>query len=252
MVIIKSFVSALSLYSKIPMPNLTYDEGDDKYSLCFFPVVGVIILLVVSLVMRLLPIIGINDIATRIIICIIPIIVTGGIHIDGFMDVMDAMHSYGDKNKRLEILADPHIGAFCVIKLVELCGIWVASFMAIKESFILLAAIGFIVSRALSGMALLCFKPARDTGMLIFTKSHADTAICRIVLVIWIVMAMAGAYIIYGIKGISPFAISVLTFCYYRYKSSKDFGGITGDTEGCFLVMNETAFVLTALIMGLI
>ena len=34
---------------------------------------------------------------------------------DGFMDTMDAVHSYGDRTKKLEILKDPHLGAFAVI-----------------------------------------------------------------------------------------------------------------------------------------
>ena len=29
----------------------------------------------------------------------IPFLVTGGIHMDGFMDTMDAVHSYGDRTK---------------------------------------------------------------------------------------------------------------------------------------------------------
>ena len=45
----------------------------------------------------------------------IPFLVTGGIHMDGFMDTMDAVHSYGDRTKKLEILKDPHLGAFAVI-----------------------------------------------------------------------------------------------------------------------------------------
>ena len=37
---------------------------------------------------------------------------------DGFMDTMDAVHSYGDRTKKLEILKDPHLGAF----RSDLCG----------------------------------------------------------------------------------------------------------------------------------
>ena len=45
----------------------------------------------------------------------IPLLVTGGFHLDGYMDTMDALHSYQKKEKKLEILKDPHIGAFSVI-----------------------------------------------------------------------------------------------------------------------------------------
>ena len=46
------------------------------------------------------------------------LLVTGGIHMDGYMDTMDALHSYGSREKKLEILKDSHIGAFAVIMTV--------------------------------------------------------------------------------------------------------------------------------------
>ncbi len=46
---------------------------------------------------------------------LIPVFVSGGIHLDGFMDTMDALGSWGDKEKKLEILKDSHNGAFAVI-----------------------------------------------------------------------------------------------------------------------------------------
>ena len=46
------------------------------------------------------------------------LLVTGGIHMDGYMDTMDALHSYGNREKKLEILKDSHIGAFAVIMTV--------------------------------------------------------------------------------------------------------------------------------------
>ena len=42
-----------------------------------------------------------------------------GFHVDGFMDTMDALHSYQPRERKLEILKDSHIGAFSVIKLAE-------------------------------------------------------------------------------------------------------------------------------------
>ncbi len=49
--------------------------------------------------------------------CLIPVWVTGGIHLDGYADTCDALSSYGDTAKKLEILKDPHCGAFAVIRL---------------------------------------------------------------------------------------------------------------------------------------
>ncbi len=56
---------------------------------------------------------------------LIPVWITGGIHLDGYADTCDALSSYGDREKKLEILKDPHCGAFAVIRL---CSYFLAYF----------------------------------------------------------------------------------------------------------------------------
>ena len=41
--VVKAFVVAFSIYSKIPMPRFTWESEDMKYHLCFFPWVGAVI-----------------------------------------------------------------------------------------------------------------------------------------------------------------------------------------------------------------
>ena len=38
--------------------------------------------------------------------CLVPVAITGGIHLDGYADTSDALSSYGDREKKLEILKD--------------------------------------------------------------------------------------------------------------------------------------------------
>ena len=40
---LKSLIIALAMYSKLPVPNIDWDEKNMRYAMCFFPVVGVII-----------------------------------------------------------------------------------------------------------------------------------------------------------------------------------------------------------------
>ena len=57
-----------------------------------------------------------------------PVIITGGIHLDGFVDTMDAINSYQPIERKLEILKDSHIGAFalisCVTYFIISFGLW--------------------------------------------------------------------------------------------------------------------------------
>lgn len=49
------------------------------------------------------------------VMTLLPVLVNGGIHMDGFLDTMDALNSYGSREKKLEILKDSRTGAFAVI-----------------------------------------------------------------------------------------------------------------------------------------
>ena len=40
---LKSLAIAVSMYSRIPVPNFSWDDKSAKYALCYFPFVGLII-----------------------------------------------------------------------------------------------------------------------------------------------------------------------------------------------------------------
>ena len=260
MVIIKSFVSAISLFSKIPMPSLDYKEGDDRYSLCFFPVVGLVLcFFVCGLVWLLQYMEGVNrldgkywELIVTLVYIMLPVALTGGIHVDGFVDTMDAMHSYGNIEKKLEILKDPHIGAFGVIKLLELVGIWIVGLMIAGTRFMPLAALGFIISRAMSGISVIMFRPAKPTGMLVYEKSSSARKVSIVVLFLWILITWSIGVLRYGVMGVAIIVASTFCFVYYRYRANKEFGGVTGDTSGCFLVLTETTVIVLIAALSLV
>ena len=54
-------------------------------------------------------------VSCTMVLVIVPVVITGGIHVDGLLDTSDALSSWRDREKRLEILKDSHAGAFAVI-----------------------------------------------------------------------------------------------------------------------------------------
>ncbi len=44
---------------------------------------------------------------------LIPVLVTGGIHLDGLLDTADALSSWQTRERRLEILKDSPRGSIC-------------------------------------------------------------------------------------------------------------------------------------------
>ena len=92
-----SFAIAFSMYSKIPMPQAEWSEENRKYVICFFPLVGAVAGALCYAWYRLCGGINAGAFFYTAGMAAIPLFLTGGIHVDGFMDTMDALHSYRDR-----------------------------------------------------------------------------------------------------------------------------------------------------------
>ncbi len=243
------------MYSKIPMPRFEWKEEDASHSLVFFPMVGAVIGGIVLLINSVPALAGLPA-AVRILLTILaPIAVTGGFHLDGYMDTGDALSSYADREKKLEIMKDPHIGAFAVISLVK----WLLIYSACVTAILLsdecdietlgIFGLTFVVSRALSGLTSILFTKARKSGML--RQETADkqtgTTVC---LIVWLFVA-AGLMLRLNVLYAAAVMVSCAVFTmYYRYMSYRNFGGVTGDTAGYFLTALEAvsaAFLAAAI-----
>lgn len=247
MSIIKSLIIAFSMYSKIPMPQFEWKEKDMQYVLCFFPWVGAVAGLILIGWRQLCQQLSVGSLCMTLIGTAIPILVTGGFHVDGFMDTMDALHSYQSRERKLEILKDSHIGAFSVIMLLLYYLIYLAAFSEIKDlRTFLTVGIGFILSRILSGMAILIFQPAKKDGLLRLFGDRAAGKIVFAALLLQLVLCAAGLLYLSVPTGLCVLAAAGMSFMYYHYRSYKEFGGITGDTAGWFVLICEAAIVIAA------
>lgn len=242
------------MYSKIPMPVFEWKEDDMSYGLAFFPLVGIVIGIPVVLLNALAPFNNL-PVAVRIIVTLlIPLIITGGFHADGFMDTEDALNSYSPAEKKLEILKDPNIGAFAVISLLKWMLAYAAALTALllneKNDLRILIVLGggFVVSRSLSGLTSVLLRKAKKNGMLYEETRHKNKAV-TVMLVIW--MISAGAAMIYAspVCGTAVILTFILYTLYYRYRVYKEFGGVTGDTAGFFLT---TAEILSTTVLAVI
>ena len=93
-----SLAIAISMYSRIPVPTVDWNENNMKYAMCFFPVVGVITgLLQAGAGYLILEYTSFGKLFFAAVMTLIPVLVTGGIHLDGYADTIDALSSYGDR-----------------------------------------------------------------------------------------------------------------------------------------------------------
>ena len=245
MIVLETVAVAFSLFSAIPMPQFAWNGRNMKYSLCAFPLIGAVIALALwgweSVCARL----ALPAVLRAAGLCLLPVLITGGIHLDGYADTCDALASHSGPDKRQEILKDPHLGAFAAIRL---CVYFIAGFalwaaLPAQRLPVLLGL--FCLSRALSGLALTLFPLRPGSGL---ARSFAEAADRKRVRNVLLLFSMLLSCLLLWLRAGETVLAACLVFLRYRRLCVKDFGGLSGDLAGWFLQTAEfwMLFALTA------
>lgn len=245
MKLLKSFVIAFSMYSKIPMPQFEWKDEDMKYVMCFFPLVGLAIGLINYIWGFLCLKFQLGGLCYAAIGTVIPILISGGIHLDGYLDTMDALNSYQPRERKLEILKDSHIGAFAAICLFLYACVYMGAYSQVQdEKGMLLVSVGFFLSRILSGIGVVSFRCAKHEGLLFLFSSKAQEKRVRGILIGELALCGLLLFLIGSWRGLIVLVVAAAIFGYYKWKCDREFGGITGDTAGWFVTLCECAIVV--------
>jgi len=252
--ILKSLIVCFSMYSIIPMPKVDWDKNSMKYTFCFFPFVGAVIGLVLLLWFWLASFLSLNVMFFASVATIIPVIISGGIHMDGYIDTCDAIFSYGDTQKKLEILKDPRTGAFGVIGCVVLLLLQFGVYSQIKENpkFILIVAIGFFLSRCIGGVAVTTMKTAKDSGLAYIFSNNADKNIVKVTLILLIIISFLLIAMLNVVLAIVIICTLILLVIWFNFFCSKQFGGVTGDLIGFIITLTECCILIICAIGGVL
>ncbi len=236
--IIETIVVAFSMFSALPMPQIEWTEKNMRYALCAFPLIGAVIGLICWLWSLLGTALHLPALLMGAVWCLIPLLVTGGIHMDGFCDTWDALSSHADTARKHEILKDPHLGAFGAIRLGMYLVISFALWTSLKSYRPVPVLLGFCLSRSLSGLAVTRFPLAGNTGLAHTFAHAADKKRAGTMLLILSVILTAGLCL-FGWAGAGMAVAAWSVFAYYYHMAKKQFGGLSGDLAGWFLQTAE-------------
>ncbi len=256
MKMIRRIIAALSLYTRLPMPFVRLDDGDMGHVISFLPLAGVIIGAVSYLVIMAGVYLSLPCMVLTILLSLVPIVITGGFHADGFMDVSDAIHSYRSREQKIQIMKDPHVGGFAIISFTSCFMLWIAAIYLIidkalaAEDFKLsgsYTAVFFLV-RAFCGITSIILPGINYSEMLkIETEKSGRGDICFLSL--QVIIAVIYMMFFSPIAAIVCF-FAMLLFClWYGRLTRLHFGGVNGDCAGYFVVMGE---VLLAVILAVL
>lgn len=230
MTALQTIAVAFAMFSALPMPQFAWNEKNMRYALCAFPLIGVVI----GALWCLCGALPLPGFARAAVFCLMPVWVTGGIHLDGYADTCDALSSYGDTAKKLEILKDPHCGAFAVIRLCSYFIAYLALCVCVQFTprVGVLWTLALVGERALSGLAVAAFPMAKNTGLAHTFATAADkTNVRRVLTVLCVLLGEA----LVALGGWALVLAACAVFVRYYHAAKNQFGGTTGDLAGWFL-----------------
>ena len=245
--------AAFAMFSKIPVPMVDWNKENMKYMMCFFPFVGAVIGVLTWLTGCILGNhVKLEPFFLTVILTVIPVVVTGGIHVDGLLDTSDALSSWQERTRRLEILKDSHAGAFAVITACVYFILWLGAWSQLQNNpkGICIMSMGYMMSRCLSGIGVITFPKAKSDGTVAEFSRNASEITARNILMVMFVILMALMLRVSPVMGVLAVLSALLVFWWYHHMAMKYFGGTTGDLSGFFLCICEVAMALVLALAG--
>lgn len=240
----RSFIMCQSMFMSIPIPCRVWNEDARRDMLLFLPLIGLEIGLLWAGIGWVCRHFELSSRIEGLILCAFPLLITGGIHMDGFMDVTDAVFSWRSPEKRREILKDPHTGSFAVIGCVL---VLLSNYVFLSEGGYDIRALIFIpvISRTLSALSVLNFPPMPGSQYAPAFKRSA----WRSVLLVFVFAA--AAVLSFTISGRYGFlcAAQVLGYGAALGVGIGRLGGMNGDISGFALTISETAALVLCAVL---
>ena len=234
----RALTMCLSMFSAIPCPRIRWDEEARPLTTLFLPFIGAVIGGLWALAAYLLRLVGAPRLVVGAVLCAFSYLITGGIHMDGFADVVDAVRSCRDLDERRRILKDPHVGSFAVMFSALVIVLQFAFLASAKdEASVFALMLTAVVSRCAAALAVTVLRPmsaseysgAYRRGV---KRSHV------FILLIQLAAAVACGFIFlgrYGFVSLAVIAGSLIAIA----RAYRSLGGMSGDIAGYALIIGE-------------
>jgi len=240
---LRSLRIAFGLMTTLPvrLPD-DWSTGDSGRAAVWYPFVGLVIGALTSLAWSaaiwIFP-----PVVAGVITLLIWVIMTGGLHLDGLADCCDGLLASASVERRLEIMKDPHVGAFGVIGLISVLLLKAATLASLTPPFaydILLA----------TSLARWCILPS---GLLPFARPSgmgADFAAgFRRSFIAWGAIIPLAIAVFLGLRGVLSTLAGLGASALVLWLARSRVGGVTGDVFGMVVEVVET-IVLIAFLIG--
>ena len=247
--LLKAFCMSFSMFCAIPTPFAhVWEDSVRSLMLVVFPIVGTVIGAIWAGIGVLMRNFGCPEIFTAAILTLLPYWLSGGIHLDGFMDCCDAVFSRRPLEKKREILKDSHVGSFAVMSLAMLLLVGFAAFASFdgSENLWVLVLIA-TASRACSAIGVSILRPMGHSEYAgSFQKGISKGNI--IALLIILALSISVGWFAFGACGVICVLAAVLGYAVFTAYTFKELDGFSGDVTGLGTTMAELCGVIALML----
>jgi len=240
---LKRFLIALQFLTVLPIKIKSEIAKEDfGGSLLYFPVVGMLIGLVLSgaaLLFGFLP----NPVV-GVLILIISIVITGGIHLDGFADTCDGFYGPRPKEKILEIMRDSRAGVMGVIGIFCLLSLKFTLIVSTPKN-VLWKLLILMTAFARWSQILACYTSnyAREEGKAKYFVEYDSKKELLVGGIFTVVLFL----LLLKLEGVILFVLSLVPILLFINYIKRKIGGMTGDTIGAISEIAEVAVLFFGL-----
>ena len=239
----RGFLIALTFLTRIPLPapkvEVTSEEFTRSYR--YYPLVGLVIGLILWLLAQALTA-YFPPLVLGALLLVAELMLTGGLHLDGFMDSMDGLLSARTPERILEIMKDSRIGAHACMALVGLLLLKFTLLASLSPVQFPLLLVMPILSRWVFQIGVVGFPYARPQGL---GKGIHET-IHWIPFLITGFLVLAASFYLAGFAGLIAFGVCLIVVTLWAARISSPLGGLTGDLYGAFIEVSEVVCLLAA------
>lgn len=234
---------AFGLMTTLPfkLPD-NWSAGDSGRASVWYSLVGLVIGILTWLAWKG-AMFAFPPLVAGILTLIIWVVLTGGFHLDGLADCCDGLFVSATPERRLEIMKDPHIGAFGVIGLILVLFLKAAALASLTSA----SSVGILLAASLARWCILpagLFPLARSSGM------GADFVLgFQRLFIAWGAVIPLMIAVLLGIRGILSTLAGVGAAVLILWMAKSRIGGVTGDVFGMVVEVVETV-VLLAFFIG--
>ena len=234
-----AFAMCQSMFCAIPFPGNLWDEKARDKMLLFLPLVGLEMGAIWTVLAWLCSLLQLPVPVKGLILAVYPYLAAGFIHLDGYMDVTDAVKSCRSLERRREILKDSHVGAFAVIGIGLLLLAQFAFLTSVPEraDYRILLFVP-AVSRCGSSLAVTILKPMNTSQYAAQKKPRSHVAVLAVMTVLFVAAGflLCGRYGFVLLGGLAGYGLALR-------KAYKSLEGMNGDISGYALTISELCAV---------